>query len=110
MFNKPIIRYEDSVTDYFNNLTESLFEDEYFGLIESALQYVTDLKEYVEQYISCLPKYPAPSYFSKYQSDMQYIMYNPNKRTTWHLFFLQDDNHYLICYITNNHFEGQYIR
>ena len=67
MFNKSIVRYKEGVTDYFNDLTKTLIEDEYFGFMESALQYVTDLKEYVEQYISCLPKYLAPSYLLYYE-------------------------------------------
>ncbi|MDR2472095.1 MAG: hypothetical protein LBD53_00845 [Tannerella sp.] len=68
------------------------------------------MKEYVAQKISFLPKFYAPDYFSKYESGMRYIMYKPNRRTVWYLFFLQFGNRYLIRYITNNHFEGQYIR
>ena len=108
--NKPIVQFTDSVNSYFDELTETLFWQGYFGFMDSALQYVSDMKNYIETYISILPTYAAPHYFDKYQTDMQYVTYRPNKRTTWYFFFLQEGNRYLICYITNNHFEGQYIR
>ncbi|MDR0793322.1 MAG: hypothetical protein LBE82_08425 [Chitinophagaceae bacterium] len=108
--NKPIVQFTDNVNFYFDELTETLFWQNYFGFVDSALRYVSDMKEYIEINIAKLTKYPAPTYFSKYQTGMQYVTYRPNNRTTWYFFFLQNGNKYLICYITNNHFEGQYIR
>ena len=108
--SKPIVRFSENVSSYFNELISTLFWQDYFGFMDSAFQYVTDMKNYIEKYIAILPKYPAPPYFSKYQTGMQYVTYIPNNRTTWYFFFLQENNRYLVCYITNNHFEGQYIR
>lgn len=108
--HKPVVRYHSDALEYLNSLIDILFEQDYFSFKEDALQYVSDIKEYVEQNISCLSKYPAPSYFSKYYTGMSYVMYQPNKRTTWYLFLIQEDHNYLILYITNNHFEGQFIR
>ena len=108
--NKRVVQFADDVNSYFYELTEMLFWHGYFGFMDSALQYVSDMKNYVEAYIAILPTYPAPPYFSKYQAGMQYVTYKPNNRTTWYVFFLQEGNRYLVCYITNNHFEGQYIR
>ena len=108
--NKPIVQFADDVNAYFDELTETLFWQDYFGFMDSSLQYILDMKNYIETYISVLPVYTAPRYFSKYQTGMQYVTYRPNNRTTWYFFFLQENNRYLICYLTNNHFEGQYIR
>lgn len=108
--NKTAVRFSENVTSYFNDLVTILFWQDYFGFIDSAFQYIADMKDYIEKNIAILPKYPAPSYFSKYQTGMQYVTYKSNKRTTWYFFFLQQDNKYLICYVTNNHFEGKYIR
>ena len=108
--NKTIVRFSENVNSYFNELITILFWEDYFGFIDSAFQYVADMKDYIEKNISILPKFPAPPYFSKYQTGMQYVIYKSNKRTTWYFFFLQQGDRYLICYITNNHFEGQYIR
>jgi len=108
--NKPIVRFSDSVNFYFEELIETLFWQDYFGFVDSAVQYVVDMRNYIEKYIAVLPAQIAPHYFSKYQAGMKYIVYSPNNRTSWYIFFLQDENRYLVCYITNNHFEGQYIR
>jgi hypothetical protein len=91
-------------------LITTLFGQDYFGFIDSALQYVLDMKNYIETYISVLPAYDAPRHFDKYKKGMKYIMYQANKQTTWYIFFKQKDNRFIIYYITNNHFEGQYIR
>jgi hypothetical protein len=107
--DKPVVRYTDEVLDYFNQLTETLFHQNYFGFMDSAIQYVFDLRAYIDKNIARLLKHPAPEYFSKYEKYMRYVTYKPNKRTTWYIFFLQEENVYLVCYITNNHFEGQYI-
>jgi hypothetical protein len=107
---EPVVRYHSDALMYLNSLIDILFEQDYFGFKENALQYVSDMKEYVEKHISFLSKYSAPPYFNKYHADMSYIMYMPNKRTTWYLFFIQEENNYLILYITNNHFEGRFIR
>ena len=108
--NKPIVNYESNVINYLNYLTKILFEKGYFGFEDSALEYIADLKNFVTNYISILPKYKAPTYFSKYGKNMQYVSYAINNRTTWYFFFRQEADIYVICYITNNHFEGQYIR
>jgi len=106
----PVVKYSESVNSYFDELITTLFWQNYFGFIDSAFQYVSDMKNYIETNIVNLPKYPAPPYFSRYQTGMEYVRYRPNNRTTWYFFFLQEGNRYLVCYITNNHFEGQYIR
>jgi hypothetical protein len=98
------------VEDYLTELVDILFEQEYFSFSDTAKRYVFYMKTYFELNIGSLSKYPAPPYFSKYQKGMQYVRYPSNKRTTWYFFFLQEGNKYLVCYITNNHFEGQYIR
>jgi len=108
--NKPIVKFSDNVSSYFDDLTTTLFWQDYFGFIDSALQYVLDMKNYIETYISILPTFAAPRYFDKYQKGMKYMMYHANKQTTWYIFFKQKYNQFMIYYITNNHFEGQYIR
>jgi hypothetical protein len=108
--NEKVVRFSENVTSYFNDLISTLFWQNYFGSIESSFQYIADMKNYLERNMALLPKYRAPRYFSRYQKGMQYVTYQSNKRTTWFFFFLQQGNRYLICYVTNNHFEGQYIR
>jgi hypothetical protein len=67
-------------------LTETLFWQDYFGFPDSAFKYVLDMKNYIASHIAALTKHPAPLYFSKYQTGMQYVSYQSNKRTTWYFF------------------------
>ena len=105
-----VIRYKEEVDAFFNSLIDILLEENYFSFIESAFDYVFNMKNYIEKYIAVLPNYIAPDYFDKYQKGMRYMTYQANKRTTWYIFFKQKGNRFIIYYITNNHFEGQYIR
>lgn len=107
---KNDIYFSDFATGYMNDLVTMLYNKEYFGFIESASDYMFKMRNFIEQKIHILQHHPAPEYFSKYQSGMKYIAYQANKRTTWYIFFKQSGNRFLIYYITNNHFEGQFIR
>ena len=104
------VAYHPLVVVQLNHLSDILYEQEYFGCMEHAKQYVVRLKDYIEQNIPFLLNKPAPPHFAKYGTRMKYITYNPNKQTTWYIFFQQKGNRYLVRYITNNHTEGQYIR
>ena len=102
--------YTEAATDFLNDLVTILYSQNYFGFLESALDYVTSMKKFAEQKIHILQHHTAPKHFSKYQSGMQYIAYPANKRTTWYIFFKQSGNRFLIYYITNNHYEDPFIR
>jgi len=78
IINKTVVRYSDDVTAYFNKLITTLFWQDYFGFIDAAYKYVADMKDYIEANIAILPKYYAPSYFSKYQTGMRYVTYQSN--------------------------------
>jgi hypothetical protein len=106
----PEIEYLDIVAKDLNLLIDILYEKAYFGYIDSAKQYVVDMKNYIEQHLSRAVKYPAPAYFTKYGESMQYITYHSTKHTTWYIFFQQKENRFLVRHITNNHVAGQYIR
>lgn len=107
---KNDISYNEDFVTYLNNLVSILYEQDYFGFIESAKKYTSDIIDFIKRNISQKPHYPAPEYFSKYEPGMKYITYRANKSTTWYIFFKQRENRFFIYYITNNHFEGQYIR
>lgn len=108
--NRTEVKYNRKTTVFFNNLFVVLLEANYFSYLESALEYVTQMRSFIDNCIFILPRKPAPDYFSKYGKNLYYIAYQPNKRTTWYIFFKQKENCFFVCYITNNHYEGQYIR
>ncbi|MCO5233268.1 MAG: hypothetical protein M9888_05995 [Chitinophagales bacterium] len=78
--------------------------------MDSTLNYVNNIQVFIERNIHIAPHHLAPHYFSKYKSGIKYIMYHANKNTIWYIFFKLHKHRFMIHYITNNHFEGQYIR
>jgi hypothetical protein len=106
----PKIEYLDCVAEDLNQLIDILYKKTYFGYINSAKQYVVDMKNYIEHHLPYVVKYPAPAYFTKYGESMWYITYHSTKYTTWYIFFQQKENRFLVRHITNNHVSGQYIR
>ncbi|MDR2085944.1 MAG: hypothetical protein LBP72_02095 [Dysgonamonadaceae bacterium] len=105
-----MVTFHPSVVEYLDRLGKQLFDAGYFGFHDSAIRYIRKMVDYITVHLSTAPAKPAPDYFKKYGTFMQYITYNPNKQTTWYVFFQQKGTDYLIRYITNNHSEGQYIR
>ena len=97
------------IEDFVYDLTYTLFQKKYFSFLEDAQQYVNNLFYYVKKYIGILPGKDAPSYFNSYGENLKYITYQSNKATTWYIFYQQEENVFLICYISNNHFEGKYF-
>ena len=98
---KITVFYSKSVQDYFDELIEILFEDDYFIYEENAINYVQKLVAFINKNIQSFPHRKTPQSLSKY-GDF-YIFYNSNARTTWFIFFAVKENVYLIKHITNNH-------
>jgi hypothetical protein len=79
---------DDLVILKLKELGEILYEDEYFGFVEDALEYADYLKHKRTSY-------------TKYGS--YYCKYKHNHKTTWYITFDVEDDTYLILNITNNH-------
>ena len=98
-----MVRYDESVLEYLDQLIYELYRNDYFSFIETAEEYVNKIIDYVEVNIERLQsrKSPAPlKIFGAY-----YISYNPNRRTTWYIFFEKKSDHYLVTSILNNYCE-----
>ena len=101
------------IKEYLNNLVTILYEKEYFGFEEQAIEYVDDL---LDDIITTLPihqKKPAPKHFNKYGKGMYYAVFKKNKHTHWYVFFRiyrkNGELIYQIRYISNNHVIAQYL-
>ncbi|OJV37788.1 MAG: hypothetical protein BGO33_07490 [Bacteroidia bacterium 43-41] len=101
------------VRQYFHELEEVLFEKEYFGFEDSAVQYVRELIFEIENSLPIRTCKKAPSYFNRYGKDMHYASFRKNKATQWYVFFTRyrkrDEMIYLVRYISNNHVIAQYL-
>jgi hypothetical protein len=101
------------VLEYFNELATILYEKEYFGFEESALQYVDDLLTDIKTTLSSKQKKTAPLYFERYGVGMSYITIRKNKNTQWYVFFVTYKyNNEIVClirHISNNHIAAQFL-
>lgn len=98
---------------YLQELEDILFEKEYFGFEESAVQYVRELIFEIENTLPMRVSKKAPHYFLRYGKGMHYSMFRKSKTTQWYVFFTkyQDNGEivYLVRYISNNHVIAQYL-
>ncbi|MDR0733492.1 MAG: hypothetical protein LBF08_05485 [Dysgonamonadaceae bacterium] len=101
--------FDLEVEEYLSQLVDILYDKEYFGLKESAYQYVDALIDDIEYGIRNKSKKPAPTYFNRYGKNMSYAIFKKNDNTQWYVFFNRDDDIYYIRYIGNNHTCAQYL-
>ncbi|MCC8187919.1 MAG: hypothetical protein LIP08_10590 [Bacteroides sp.] len=105
------IYYAKTAQDYIVELSEILYEKQYFIYKESSQEYVRFLIRDMEATIHLKRKRKASFYFSRYGKDLWYVSYPRSKQTTWYFFFTHHAGDvYVIRYMTNNHVEGQYLR
>lgn len=96
-----IVVFQKNATDYLNHLIEVLFNLQYFTFEESAQQYVSNIFDFIENELPYSSHRQTPKKLKNHGS--KYAIYQSNKRTTWYIFFENQDNRYLITYIMNNH-------
>ncbi len=105
--------FSPEVEDFLFELSEILFEKNYFGFKESAVQYVTDLVLQIRDSLPNSVKRQAPEYFNKYGKNLYYALFRTSKNTQWYAFFstyqLNDEIVYVVRYISNNHVIAKYL-
>ena len=95
------IVYSDDFSTYLSNLVIILHRKRYVGFLDTAIEYVSDIYEYIEQSIHHLPNKPTPIPLQKF-GDF-FITYKANANTTWYVLFYKDHEKYLITHIFNSH-------
>jgi len=81
------ITFLPEALDYFNELSTILYEKEYFGFEESALNYVEDLFDDISNTLPTRQKKIAPRSFDQYGKDMYFSTFRKSKTTQWYVFF-----------------------
>ncbi|MDL2255302.1 hypothetical protein LJC38_01790 [Parabacteroides sp. OttesenSCG-928-K15] len=101
------------VEEYLFELTEILYQKEYFGFKESAVRYIKELVLDIRDNLPISSKHIAPLYFARYGAGLYYSSFRKNKNTLWYVFFnvykTEDDTVYLVRYISNNYEVAQYL-
>ncbi|MCL2041335.1 MAG: hypothetical protein FWG84_04765 [Bacteroidales bacterium] len=101
------------VLEYLDSLVFILFEKEYFGFLETSINYIDELIDDIQTTLPTRLHKPAPAYFDRYGKEMEYAGFRKNKHTTWYVFFetyeKNEEVFYLVRYIANNHTVAQYL-
>ncbi len=101
------------VEDYLVELSEILYQKEYFGFRDSAVEYITKLVHNINTTLHSRLKKPAPPHFDRYGKGMSYATFSKGKATQWYVFFTlykkNGETVYLVRYITNNHVAAQFL-
>jgi len=99
------------VEDYLVELTEVLYQKEYFGFKESAVQYIIDLVQNITFSLPRKHKKLASEYFSKFGENLYYSSFKQNQNTQWYVFFTihEKEQVYLVRFIGTNHTCSQYL-
>jgi len=102
------------VIDELENLIDILFEKEYFGFEEAAVNYVVELFEEIINYLPYRLRKPAPKFFTdRYGKGLLYSIFSKSKRTKWYVFFRiyrkDGDTYYQVRYIGNNYTCAQHF-
>lgn len=103
------IIYAASVREYLKEVSEILYEKEYFGFEDDAAEYIDLLTLDINETLPRRLKKPAPAYFSRYGKGMYYSVFKKNNNTSWYVFFNHEDDIYYIRYIGNNYTCSQYL-
>lgn len=98
---KISVQYLPEIENLINELSNLLFEKEYFSFYENAENYIDNLTFFIEKEMISFPHKTTPKSLKKLGSN--YAFYRPNHRTTWYIFFEKSNNRYLITHLTNNH-------
>lgn len=93
------------VSNYFEELIFKLHQQEYFGFLDSSIDYVDEIIDFIFSSIAHYPKKNSPHKLKKY--GRFYLVFKMNNTTSWYIFFDFDKkkNTYLIKAILNNHLE-----
>jgi hypothetical protein len=101
--------FAPSVREYLKDVSEILYEKEYFGFAEDAIRYIDSLTLDIYNTLPRRLHKPAPPYFERYGKELLYAVFKKNDNTQWYVFFNKEDDIFLIRYISNNHLIAQYL-
>ena len=80
-----MVQIQNNVLEYFDDLIYALFEDEYFGFVESSETYVNKIIDFIYENHQTFPSKTTPKQIKSLGSN--YIFYKINPRPTWFIFF-----------------------
>ncbi|MBX3165107.1 MAG: hypothetical protein KF900_11570 [Bacteroidetes bacterium] len=98
---KKIVHIKNDVVRDLDELITTLFKEEYFGFLEDAEDYVNNLYDRIRDELPNITQNTAPEKLKRFGK--YYAKLKSNRRTTWYVFFNQQENIIVVKFITNNH-------
>jgi len=111
MANTSRVVFHENVKLLFFELIDILYQKEYFGYLNEAKEYVSQIEQYFTTEIPKLHQLgltkKAMPYFTRYGENLFFAAYRKTKsRTTWYAFYEVFGNRYFkVVHIINNHTE-----
>ena len=116
MGKNDLVVFNENVKFVFYELIDVLYQKEYFGFLDDAKDYVSEIERYFKTEIPKLHSLglskKAMPYFRKYGESLYFAAYKrAQTRTTWYAFYeIFATNYFKVVHITNNHTdEAAYI-
>ncbi len=81
-----------------DKLLRELYENDYFGFIDSAFTYTDSIYDFIFK----IPNNPYKK-TSNNKLGVFYSSYKANRNKTWYISFDKEDDRYIVQNITNNH-------
>jgi hypothetical protein len=88
----------ESVYKYLDELVEILYEEEYKGFVESAIDYVNTIFDF----LFSIPSYTIKNTYNNIYGNY-YCKHKHNQKTTWYAIFDKEEDDYIIKKLINNH-------
>jgi hypothetical protein len=98
-----MIIIKESVIQYLDDLIFVLYNNEYFGFIDSSEIFIDKLINFIYENIEIFPSKKTPIQIQYLGTN--YIFYKSTQRTTWYIFFEQKNKNFVITNIINNNSE-----
>lgn len=98
---EAIIIYSTEFHDSIEELIKVLYLKEYFGFEVDCQLYAQKIYDFVDYHVMSPSSRETPEQLLKFGS--RFIKYKANNRTTWYIFFDQNEQRFLINHIINNH-------
>ncbi|MDQ1095522.1 MULTISPECIES: hypothetical protein [Chryseobacterium] len=103
MQERQAVVISEDVLDYLAELSYVLFKNGYFDYFENALNYVDDIYNDIFRYIYIAKRIKVHAKHRDF-GDFYFVI-KTNRRTAWHIYFIEKDKIYYITKILNNHLE-----
>jgi hypothetical protein len=103
--------FNENVKLLFFELIDTLYLKEYFGFLDEAKKYVSEIEQYFSTEIPILHRLglskKAMPYFNKYGNNLFFASYRKTKpNTTWYAFYeIFDKRYFKVVHVINNHTE-----